>query len=138
MVTGTLHLKDKYITQLSGGEKQRVIFARALAQQTPVLLLDEATSNVDVRYRLQLLQYVQRKNMQEKQTVIAVFQDINLAARFCDHLLFIKQGQIFAQGPIEEILCASTLKDVFDVEAKIFFEKNTKCRQVIFEIESES
>ncbi len=137
-VTGTVTLRNKYITQLSGGEKQRVIFARALAQETPVLLLDEATSNLDVKYGLRLLKYVQDMNNRQSRTIISVFQDINLAARYCEHILFLKQGRLFAHGPTQEILSSRTLNRVFEVEAKVFFEPYTQCNQVIFESCSEA
>jgi iron complex transport system ATP-binding protein len=130
--TGTAEFGNRYITELSGGEKQRVIFARALAQQTPVLLLDEATSNLDVKYGLQLLQLARQRNRLESTTVVAVFHDVNQAACFCDELLFFKQGRLLTSGPTATILSPATLKDAFDVQAKVFYEPELQARQVVF------
>jgi len=130
--TGTAALRNRYITDLSGGEKQRVIFARALAQQTPVLLLDEATSNLDVKHGLQLLQLARRRNREDGSTILAVFHDVNQAACFCDVLLFFKQGRLVHCGPTAHVLTAQTLQSVFEVQARVFFEPELRARQVVF------
>jgi iron complex transport system ATP-binding protein len=132
--TGTELFCDRYITDLSGGEKQRVIFARALAQQTPVLLLDEATSNLDVKFSLQLLQLARRLNRRDGVTVISVFHDVNKAAGFCDELLFFKQGELVCNGPTEEVLSGETLQQVFEVPAKTFFEPYVNALQAVFQM----
>ncbi len=130
--TGTTPFSGRYITELSGGEKQRVIFARALAQQTPVLLLDEATSNLDVKFSLQLLQLARRKNREQGVTVISVFHDVNKAAGFCDQLLFFKKGELVCCGPTQEVLSGETLAEVFEVPAKTFFEPYVNALQAVF------
>jgi iron complex transport system ATP-binding protein len=97
-----------------------------------VLVLDEATSNMDVQYTLALLDIV-RQNVQSKtRTAIAVLQDINLAAMFCDELIFLKQGKIAAHGPAHDILTAETIKQVFNVDVKVGFEPFSDSRQIAY------
>ncbi len=124
--------KNRFITELSGGERQRVIFARALAQDTPLLVLDEATSNLDINYTISLLNIAKQRVRKEKKTVIAVMQNINLAAIYCDDLIFIKHGRIETHGQTDEILTPDTIRSVFKVETKIYFEPYSNSKQVVF------
>jgi len=123
---------DRYVTELSGGERQRVIFARALAQNTPVLILDEATSNLDINYTLNLLNIAAGGVQTDAKTVIAVLQDINLAAAYCDYLVFMSHGRIVTHGPAGEILNPATLRSIFEVDAKVYFEDYCNSLQVVF------
>ena len=129
--TRTDVLKNRYINELSGGERQRVVFARALAQDASVLMLDEATSNLDVNHTLLLLNLAARRVQQEK-TVVAVFQDINLAALYCDHLIFMAAGQVAVSGPADTVLTPETLATVFQVAAKVEFDDYCNAKQVVF------
>ncbi len=131
--TGTTKLQDSLITELSGGEKQRVIFARALAQTPEILLLDEATSQLDIRYGLELMKLSSKLNQDQETTIVAVFHDINQAARFCDELLFFKQGELDSLGPIDQIFSSDTLNRIFGVRAKIFFEPFLESWQAVFQ-----
>lgn len=130
--TDTLKFENRLITELSGGERQRVIFARALAQDTPVLVLDEATSNLDVNHTLALLNQAARGVEKEGKTVIAVLQDINLAAVFCDHLIFMQAGKVVAHGPTRDTLTRENLHRIFGVESKVYFESYADALQVVF------
>ena len=130
--TGTAHLRNRFVTELSGGERQRVIFARALVQDTPVLLLDEATSNLDIKHGLSLLGMSRKRNQDHGTTVIAVFQDLNLAACFCDSLVFFRQGRIHAQGPVQEVLTSQTVAEVFGVRSRVTFDEFAQCKQVSY------
>ena len=123
---------DRYVTELSGGERQRVVFARALAQDTPVLILDEATSNLDISYSLSLLNLAAGGVQSDAKTVIAVLQDINLAAAYCDYLIFMSKGQIVNHGPAREILNPEIVDSVFNVEAKVYFDNYSDSLQVVF------
>jgi len=130
--TGISEFANRYITELSGGERQRVIFARALAQDTPVLILDEATSNLDINYSLSLLNISQQRVKQQGKTVIAVMQDINLAAVYCDYLIFMSGGKIAAHGMTREVLNPETIAAVFGVESKVYAETYCDALQVVF------
>ncbi len=123
---------ERFITELSGGERQRVIFARALAQDTPVLILDEATSNLDIRHALALLKLCKEKVDREGQTVLGIMQDINLAAAYCDELIFLYKGQLVAHGPTPRTLTPEIIQRVFGVEAKVYFDDWAETRRVVF------
>ncbi len=124
--------KDKNITDLSGGEKQRVIFARALAQNTPVLILDEGTSNMDIQYTLNIMDIVANGVEAKKRTVIAVMHDLNLASVYCDRLVFMKSGRVVSEGNIDKVLSKRNIKDVFGIDCNISYDKYSESKHVIF------
>ena len=123
---------NRYITELSGGERQRVVFARALAQDTPVLILDEATSNLDINFSINLLNIAEQRVRTNENTVVAVMQDINLAAVYCDYLIFMSGGKIAAHGDTRSVLNPETLRAVFNIEAKVYEESYSRSLQVVF------
>ena len=119
-VTDTLHLRKRSVIDLSGGELQRVLLARALAQQTPVLLLDEATSHLDLDHRLEIADLLVRLNRDTGQTVVQVSHDLDLAAETSDRVLLLSaDGRVAACGPPAEVLTAANLKEVFRVDVKV-------------------
>lgn len=130
--TGVKPFKNRLVTELSGGERQRVVFARALAQDTPVLLLDEATSNLDINHALGMLRVCAGLVQHEKKTIIAVMQDINLAAMYCQELIFMKNGKIIYHGPTGEVLSDQILRDIFQVDARVTFDEEAESWQVVF------
>lgn len=130
--TDTAAFSSRLVTELSGGERQRVVVARALAQNTPFMILDEATSNLDIRHALSLLEQIRERIEEKGRTVIAVFQDINLAVRFCDELIMMKNGRIETFGETATVLTPENLQRVFDVEARVRFEPFAGARQVTF------
>jgi iron complex transport system ATP-binding protein len=132
--TGIRELADRPVTRLSGGEKQRVAVARALAQQPSVLLLDEATSNLDIHHSLEILRLIRDRFEQHGMQVIAVMHDLNLAAFFCDRLIFLKEGKVVCQGPTEEVLTPAAIAAVYGVEAEVTANTFTNCRQVSFRL----
>ncbi|GAB77072.1 iron complex transport system ATP-binding protein [Austwickia chelonae] len=105
------HLTDRIFSSLSGGEKQRVLLARAFAQQTPLLILDEPTNHLDVGYQIDLLERVAARGV----TVLAALHDMNLAAQYCDELALLVDGSVVAQGHPEDVLTPDTLDPVFRV-----------------------
>ena len=124
--------RHNYITELSGGEKQRVIFARALAQDTPVVLLDEATSNMDIRHTLDILDIVAGDVETGGKTVIAALHNLNLAATYCDKLVFMKSGRVVSHGDRDQVLTEETLYEVFGIESRVYFDEYVGSRQVVF------
>lgn len=100
---------------LSGGEQQRVIVARALAQETPCLILDEPTNHMDIKYQLQLMSLVKSLNI----TVVTAIHDLNIAAMYCDHLYVLKDGNIVAAGVPREILTEALIREVYEVQATL-------------------
>lgn len=126
------HLRSRPVSALSGGELQRVVMARALAQETEVLILDEATSNLDIHHTIAIMQ-VMRKRVEEKGlTVIAAIHDLNLAAAFCDECLVLKEGHLFDHGPVTELFTSDLLQQAFAVEATVHHHENDNRPQIQF------
>ena len=114
-LTGLSPLRKQGFITLSGGEKQRVLIARALAQQTAVLVLDEPTNHLDIKYQLQLMELVRKSGC----TVVAAIHDLNLAAAYCDRLYAMKDGVIVGHGAPRELLTTDFLRALYEVEAEI-------------------
>lgn len=129
--TNTFKYKDKIFNNLSGGEKQRVITARALAQQPEILILDEATSNLDIHHQLDILELVHWLNREEGITVISVMHDLNMAARFCDKLVLIDGGYVIKEGTPEEVLSEDILKRVYDMEMVVRDNKLLSSKEIV-------
>jgi len=113
--TGIGHLATRRFAALSGGEKQRVLMARALAQQAAFLVLDEPTNHLDIRYQLELLGLVRSLGI----TTLAALHDLNLAARYCHRIVVLKDGRIAAAGAPREVLTAEIIEDVYRVAAEV-------------------
>ncbi len=126
-------LRDRYTNTLSGGQKQRVVVARALAQNTPVLLFDEATSSLDVKYTLQIFNLIRRLVRDEGKTVIAVIHNLNLAAAYCDYLIFMKEGRLQDYGPTSETMTSDTIAKIFDVQAQVSIDPYNQAHQISFQ-----
>jgi iron complex transport system ATP-binding protein len=107
-------LADRQLHELSGGERQRVMVARCLAQQSPVLLLDEPTNHLDIRYQHEILDLVRRLRLD----TIVVLHDLNLAHRYCDHLVLLDRGEIVQTGSAEEVLRSEILQPVYGIEVR--------------------
>jgi len=118
--TGTLHLADRLANTLSGGEQQRVVIARALAQQPRILLLDEPTSNLDIKHQIGALKLARDLAHQQKMGVVAAIHDLGLAARTCDRLALMVGGQIIADGTPETVLTPARLAEAFEIGAQVY------------------
>ena len=116
--TETLHLARRLITEISGGEAQRVIIARALAQQSDLLLLDEATSSLDVAAKIRVFDLLRRKNS-EGVTVVCAMHDLNLAALYCRRLIFIKDQSILLDGDTEETFKDEQLSRIYGTDVRV-------------------
>lgn len=106
---------------LSGGEKQRVIIASALAQSPDVLLLDEPTASLDLGYQMEIAALLRRLNRQRQVTLVLATHDLNLAASLCSHLLLLKAGRTLAFGPTADVLTAANVRALYGVEAEVSF-----------------
>jgi iron complex transport system ATP-binding protein len=113
------HVADRPYEELSAGERQRVILAQALAQDTPVLLLDEPTTHLDVRHVVETLTVVLGLARQHGRTVVAILHDLNLASAYCDRIYAMDSGRIVASGAPASVLTPTLLREVFGVEAEV-------------------
>ena len=116
-VTKTTGLKDRLITTLSGGERQKVVIAKALAQQPKVLLLDEPTANLDINNQIEIMELIRDAVNRKRVTVIMAIHDINLAARYCSEMILLSEGRIFAVGSPKKVLTQENIKEVFRVSS---------------------
>ena len=119
---GMDHLADRSFSTLSGGEKQRVLIARSLAQEADILILDEPTNHLDVHYQWLLMEIIAKL----QKTVLSVFHELNLACRYCDYLYVLKDGKIINSGPPETVVTSEMLSNVFAVNADVITSKNGK------------
>ena len=117
---GMTSFADRSFSTLSGGEQQRVILARALAQRTPCLILDEPTNHLDIKYQLQLMDLVRGLD----RTVIAAVHDLNIAAMYCDRLYAVKDGRVVGQGRPEELLTPAFIREVYEVDARVMTDED--------------
>ena len=118
-LTDILALAERPVTELSGGERQRVLLARALAQEPEVFLLDEPTAHLDIGHQLEVLELVRRLTVKRELVTVLSSHDLNLAARFCDRLLLLSHGRVYAAGTPEEVLTPDRLRRVYGVEAEV-------------------
>jgi len=118
-LTNTWHLAERPVNELSGGEKQRVIIARALAQEPKVLLLDEPTVHLDINNQLEIMDLLKELCVKKGLIVLAVFHDFNLAARYCDSAIMLRNGKVVSAGSINDVLTSENIKRVFQVEVLV-------------------
>ena len=118
-MTQTLDLADRTLAELSGGEAQRVMIARALAQQPAVMLLDEPTSHLDIKNQLLIYRMMRRLAHDWQMAMVCVSHDVNLAARFADELVLMRDGKVVAAGAPAQVVREDVLRDVYDVDVEI-------------------
>lgn len=118
-VTGTSAFKYQPVDTLSGGQRQRVWIAMALAQETDMIFLDEPTTYLDMAHQLEVLELLQKLNQEQERTIVMVLHDLNQAARFADHIIALKEGQIVKAGTCEEVITHDVLRTVFQIDASI-------------------
>ena len=115
---GMLGFKNRSFSTLSGGEQQRVILARALAQKPKCLILDEPTNHLDIKYQLSLLNIVKSLNL----TIISAIHDLNIASMYCDRLFVMKNGRIVGMGTPQEVLTKEFIKEIYDIDVEIVYD----------------
>jgi iron complex transport system ATP-binding protein len=118
-MTQMTRYQNSRVTEISGGERQRLVLARALVQQTRILLLDEFTANLDINYQVELMRLVQRITREKNLATLVVSHEINLLGTFCDRILLMSQGKIRYQGSVQEVLTHEHLKQIFGLDFSI-------------------
>ncbi len=129
--TNTYEFKDKYFNSLSGGEKQRVIIARALAQQPEILILDEATSSLDIHHQLDILELIHSLNREDGLTVLTIMHDLNLASRFSDKIVLLSKNGVIKSGTPSEVIDEQVLKNVYDMDMVVRENKLLSYTEII-------
>ena len=122
--TNTWHLKDRSVKQLSGGELQRVMIARALAQQTPIILLDEPVSSLDIHHQFEIMELLTKINKENNTTIFIILHDLTLALKYSDQILALKDGRLIYFGKTKEILTQENIQELFNVRADIIDNKH--------------
>lgn len=125
---GMEHFEKRNFSTLSGGEQQRVILARALAQQTECLILDEPTNHLDIKYQLQIMDIVKSLNI----TVVAAIHDLNIAAMYCDRIIAFKEGSIIGCGTPKELLNRDFIYDMYEVESVVNHDKKNGGINIVY------
>ena len=115
---------DRAITELSGGQLQRVFLARTLAQEPEIILLDEPTNHLDLKYQIELIEYLKLWAAEGGRAVIGVMHDINLAMRLSDDIMIMKNGQICCRGKVGEVVTGTLLKDVYDIDVALYMRES--------------
>jgi iron complex transport system ATP-binding protein len=121
--TGTAHLSERAYMTLSGGEKQRVVIAAALAQSPQLLLLDEPTASLDLGYQLDIARLLRRLNRDRGVTMVLATHDLNLAASLCSHLVMLREGRVLVQGATSDVLNAEMVQALYGVESDVRFHE---------------
>lgn len=129
--TDTAHLADRHVDELSGGQRQRVWIAMALAQETDILLLDEPTTFLDISHQIDVLDLLTDLNRERGTTVAMVLHDLNLAARYADHLVAMAGGRVIAAGDPGEVITEQTVRDVFGLDSRVVADPLTGRPMVI-------
>ncbi|NIS67412.1 MAG: ATP-binding cassette domain-containing protein [Proteobacteria bacterium] len=129
-LTDTLHVAHRPFNELSGGEKQMVFIARALAQETELILFDEPTANLDIRHQVIFYDLMTTLNIESGITVITVSHDINLASEFCKNILLLSQGRVFALGKPDEVITKANMEAVYQTPVLVDQNPETSAPRV--------
>jgi iron complex transport system ATP-binding protein len=122
ILTNILNLRERSLQKLCGGEIQRVLIAKALAQEPEILILDEPTTHLDIAYQVEILDLLTRLNKEKNLTILTILHDLNLASEYCEKLILLKEGKIYKIGTPEEILTYQIIEDVY--KTIVIVEKN--------------
>ena len=133
--TELLDVADRRVDELSGGQRQRVWVAMALAQQTSLLLLDEPTTFLDLRHQIDVLGLLRKLNRTERRTLVLVLHDLNLACRYADHMIAMRDGKIIAEGAPNEVITAGVMAAVFGLDCTVITDPSAGTPLVIPAVE---
>ncbi|MEW6482941.1 MAG: ABC transporter ATP-binding protein [bacterium] len=112
-ITGIISFKKKYLSKISGGERQLAFISRALCQEPKLLLLDEPTTHLDITHQVEILELIRRLNKELSLTVLIVLHDLNLASEYCDRLLLLKDGETYKIGDPNDVITQKNIEDVY-------------------------
>ncbi|MBU2599633.1 ABC transporter ATP-binding protein [bacterium] len=129
--TDTIGFRHRQINELSGGERQAVIIARALAQEPKILMLDEPTANLDIKHQMRVLGLVKTLVREHGITTVMVIHDLNLAARFCDRLILLHNHRILCDGISQQVLTPKNLLEAYEVEVNVEYSEILQTLQVM-------
>ncbi|MBQ4412013.1 MAG: ABC transporter ATP-binding protein [Candidatus Methanomethylophilus sp.] len=119
---GVYHLQDRALNMLSSGERQRVMIAKAYVQNPRLMLVDEPTSHLDMKYKLDVMEYL-RAMLKQNMTILVAEHDISLMARYCDLCIIMKKGELVAIGNPKEVITEDLIREVYEVEATVGFDR---------------
>ena len=119
-------LRDRNVETLSGGELQKALLARALAQEAKILLLDEPTSALDLNNAVEFMKILKNISMKKEISVIIIIHDLNLASLFCDSLIILKDGKFIEKGSPKEVINEANIKSVYNLDCKVCYNENDK------------
>ena len=117
-------ISSKYINELSGGQLQMVSIAQALVKEPELLLMDEPTNNLDLQKQLEMFEVVKVLSEQRGLVTVMILHDLNMAARFADEIIVLKDGETYSQGPPEEIMTREMLSDVYSIDAEVIRDRD--------------
>ncbi|MBT4375117.1 MAG: ABC transporter ATP-binding protein [Nitrospina sp.] len=122
--TQTLQFAERGFNEISGGEKQRVVIAGAIAQEPELMILDEPTSALDIKYQIQILNILKTLNENKKTTVILAMHDLHLAAKYCTRLILLEEGKVFKDGKTEEVLQKEHIEKVYGLKVHLIHDQS--------------
>lgn len=130
-LTGMIEFRNRYFSDLSGGERQKVVIAMALAQEPTLLLLDEPTSHLDISHQIEILELLRKLNREKKVTIVAAMHDLNLSALYFERLILLDHGFVFADGSPDEVITKEIIQKVFSATVEIARHPGVSVPQIV-------
>ncbi len=124
-LTNTWYLREKKLNEISGGERQRVVVARALTQDTPIILLDEPISQLDIHHQIELMDTLSNMVEMRRITIVAVLHDLNIASQYSDYIMLLNDGKLVKNGKPEEVLTKEVILEVYNMEVQVLQNPET-------------